>query len=287
MGKRNQKKSHGRGPSDDRERPVSGGLAAVAAHTPSFWDKVWTALKRLVPGSQEPPGRLLNPPEDQEHQGTQPFSSSSAMPPSRADYMGVQRSGHPEDSAELLKVLERVNQLETRVRKLEIRLEQSEDALGTDLGAKNTAADPYLAGASYDHGKPKTARYERVASPQDSVTLHALEEAICRFLSTEQGNWDVDRLLDSVQHSSGSSISPNVEHLGPHAFGEWRLVALWPQNSQQGLVLVSSGELVDDDVARYFDVSYGRRVIGCRQPARVSRSGGVVSVLRKGKVESS
>lgn len=120
-----------------------------------------------------------------------------------------------------------------------------------------------------------------------SIDLSSLSQAVCRFLADQIGGWEIERLVQSVQRSMDGSVSIDVEHLVPHSSGEWRLVALWPQRSQEGLVLVSSGELVDDDIAKYFEVSFGRRIIACKQPARVSRSGNEVTVLQKGRVESS
>ena len=134
---------------------------------------------------------------------------------------------------------------------------------------------------------PTHNTYRESQSRPSSSNLSSLSQAVCRFLADQTGSWEIERLVQSVRGSMDGNASIDVEHLVPYSSGEWRLVALWPQRSQEGLVLVSSHELVDDDIARYFDVSYGRRIIACKQPARVSRSGNEVTVLQKGKVESS
>lgn len=134
---------------------------------------------------------------------------------------------------------------------------------------------------------PPYDSYQESRAHPAPIDLSALNQAVCRFLAQESGSWEIEQLVRSVQRSSDGNTPIEVQHLGSYSSGEWRLVALWPQRSQEGLVLVSSGELVDDDIAKYFEVSFGRRIIACKQPARVSRGGSEVTVLQKGRVESS
>jgi hypothetical protein len=124
-------------------------------------------------------------------------------------------------------------------------------------------------------------------SRSSAVDLRTLIRVVSPLLEEEPGNWDIERLLESLRRTMDGNDSVEVQHLVPANDGKGRLVALWPQGSQEGLALVTSGELADDTIIRYFDVSFGRRIIACRQPARVSRSGDEVTVLNKGKVESS
>jgi hypothetical protein len=120
-----------------------------------------------------------------------------------------------------------------------------------------------------------------------SVDLQTLDRAVSRLLEKEPGSWEIERFLESLQHTLGGNDSVEIQHLVSPSDGKGRLIALWPQGSQVGLALVTAGELADDEIVRYFEVAFGRRIIACRQPARVSRSGDEVTVLQKGKVESS
>lgn len=198
--------------------------------------------------------------------------------------------------AEVKELDKRLRDVERRMLKIEFKLDppQQGQSIFLDrppkMGNSGDGDSPGAASYSQPQRQPsvynKSESYERVPSAPQSVDLQTLNEAICRFLARESGSWEIEQLIQSLQRSSDGTAPIEIQHLGSYSSGEWRLVALWPQRSQ-GLVLVSAGELVDDDIARYFDVSFGRRIITCRQPARVSRNGNEVTVLQKGKVESS
>lgn len=164
---------------------------------------------------------------------------------------------------------------------------------------------PYeLLNATHDHDRPMNEKprsevaprnsspkpEQHVASSQSqssSVDLQTLDRAVSRLLEQDPGSWETKRLLESLQLSMGGIGSIEIQHLVAPSAGKERLIALWPQSSQAGLAIVSAGQLADDAIIRYFDVAFGQRIIACRQPARVSRSGNEVTVLQKGKVESS
>ncbi len=214
-----------------------------------------------------------------------------------------QKSGSSENApwAELKILRAAYKSLEKKINEIDARLAEFERERYYPTSSKplqerrpsagGPASPPPRRPAPADDTYPAYDTYEKPQSSHpypSSIDLSNISQAVCRFLADQTGGWEVERLVQSVRGSMGGNSSINVEHLVPHSSGEWRLVALWPQNSQEGLVLVSSGELVDDDIARYFDVGFGRRIIGCRQPARVSHSsGGEIMVLQKGRVESS
>ena len=185
----------------------------------------------------------------------------------------------------------KVNEIEALAKGINARLAELERELYYPTSSKPMDERRPLAEAQVSHPSRRSEAthntYEESRSHPPSIDLANLNQAVCRFLSEESGGWEIDRLVQSVQHSSAGNAPIKVEHFGPYSSSEWRLVALWPQSSREGLVLVSSGELVDDEIAKYFDVGFGRRIIACKQPARVSRSGSEITVLSRGRVESS
>lgn len=200
-------------------------------------------------------------------------------------------------SAKIKELEKRLKDIEQRVLRVEFKLDKPEQGqpifrdrspkTGTSGGGYSSEAASYSPPQRQPSVYNRSESYERVPSAPKSVDLQTLNEAICRFLAQESGSWEIEQLVQSVQRSSDGNAPIEIQHLGSYSSGEWRLVALWPQRSQEGLALVSSGELVDDDIAKYFEVSFGRRIIACKQPARVSRSGSEVTVLQRGRVESS
>jgi hypothetical protein len=134
--------------------------------------------------------------------------------------------------------------------------------------------------------KPKWASSQPQPVSSD-LGLDALERAVTEALRiSDLGRLGSDELGRHVQSQlGGAQISPQL--LGRQRQDGWQMLFLSSPQSQDGVLLVSPGELMDAEVAQYFEGEYGRRIRGCRLPALVRREGNGFVVLRKGQVDIS
>jgi hypothetical protein len=258
-----------------------------------FWLRKKRTDKREAWLLNETHDRRDPPSKPQEEFGSSLITQTPPAPPSQASPMSMSSENAPW-AAEIQIIKDAFRSLAKKVEGFESRLAELEQERHDRYYSQNPKPIEERKPLAADPASPSPRRpaqgyntYRESQSRPSAIDLSSLSQAVCRFLADQTGSWEIERLIQSVQRSMDGNASIEVEHLVPYSSGEWRLVALWPQRLQEGLVLVSSGELVDDDIARYFDVSYGRRIIACKQPARVSRNGNEVTVLQKGKVESS
>jgi hypothetical protein len=135
----------------------------------------------------------------------------------------------------------------------------------------------------------RDTQLNRPIRPQtNEQTVESFERALIRALAEQStAGLEVDSLLKEIRIELGD-LAIQTQYVGQSAGGRWQIAVLWlPPPSAEGFALVSPGGLADSDVVKFFDVDYGRRVFGCRKPARVARDGDEITVARRGSVESS
>lgn len=193
-------------------------------------------------------------------------------------------------NAKIQNILRRLERVEAGLKGLESELRYYSSQKET-TGATGVTSRNYASAVVSSPKQPvpadtlSSSRRSPTASPP--ADLSSLTQAVCAFLAEQSGGYEIDQLVQSVERALPGSVKIEVQHLVASRPGEWRLVALWLRGSNEGLVLVSSGELFDADIAKYFEASFGGRVTACRQPGRISRAGGEITVLQKGRAECS
>jgi hypothetical protein len=188
-----------------------------------------------------------------------------------------------------------IKTLNTKIEGLDRRLSLLEDPVSDSTVSNdwrdvsesaNEARGKYNSSTPERKGGTPYASHERQVTATKAENIDAVEQAVNRALDEAyQGGLDLESLVQRIQ--SASRVKLDLEFLGPHSQSEWRMVILWSGGENEGLVLVSRGELVDSEITPYFEGEFGRRIISCRRPARVVRRGGQVGVSRKGLVENS
>jgi hypothetical protein len=231
------------------------------------------------------------------------YRSSGEETESNPPSASAGQSRHVHDLFREVQQLRQKNEsLENRVKRLEEqteRLESKVDELyygprSTRESEPVSSRKPFHSGGSSSfspsvppRSSPPLPKWAESSSPSGSIRLESLEQAVTETLrNLELGHLGSDELLRTVQSRlDGAQIE--IQPLGRQSQDGWQMLALLIPQSQEGVLLVSPGELVDSDVAQYFEGEYGRRIRSCRMPARVQREGSGFSVLRKGRVEIS
>jgi hypothetical protein len=132
---------------------------------------------------------------------------------------------------------------------------------------------------------PRQSRLAASSSRQrgNQGTVESFERALCVALGEQSSTGlEIDALLTDIQAQLGG-VQVEVVPVG----SQRQIMVLWLPPSRDGFAVVSPGGLVDSDVMKFFDVAFGRRIFGCRQPARIVRDGNEIVVERKGTLESS
>jgi hypothetical protein len=268
----------------------------------NFFQKIWDFSRRIsVPGEgeQEPP---LNDIHD------------------RADDRGWGRPWRDDPGARLLGLEERVESIDRRMKKLEERLGSleslSEESRAKDRSPKVSAAAPEKPKRVSPPAVPNSGRTtwrededlvieppeltspfqlaedepgpaRRAATPArlraNQWTAESFERALGLALGERSSTGlEVDTLLADLQAQLGD-VQVEPIPVG----GQQQVTVFWLSDSREGFAVVSPGGLADSEVVKFFNVDFGRRIFGCRQPARVARDGNEFVVVRKGTVESS
>ncbi len=134
-----------------------------------------------------------------------------------------------------------------------------------------------------DAAKPTRAAATSGRTHVGHWEVESFERLLCEALGEQSSTGlEIDSLLTDLQTQLGSA---QIETIA--VGGQQQVVVLLPPHSQEGFAVVIPGGLADSEVVKFFNVDFGRRIFGCRQPALVVRDGNGFSVLRKGTVESS
>jgi hypothetical protein len=187
--------------------------------------------------------------------------------------------------------------LEARVGRLEERTQQLESQiddlygpqLNRDFGSSRVRKPSYDGNSS---APPRSSAsplptWAESSARSGSVRLESLEQAVTETLQDlELGHLGSTELLRTVQSRLGGA-QIEMQLLGRQRHDGWQMLVLLIPQSQEGVLLVSPGELVYSDVAQYFEGEFGRRIRSCRMPAAVKREGSSLSVVRKGRIEIS
>jgi hypothetical protein len=267
--------------------PPPAPVQSWVAIKPSGWQRFKSFLKKTF-NSSSPKLMLLN---DIPHLGKD------------------QGPAAPLDSASLLKLEERVNTMELAIQKLS-ELQNRVDTLVEKLeklrqevlnrkfsgdenpDLKRNYGDPVrpsenLPPRSSAHLGGSTPKPAPKRSSASEPTFEALERALCQAMAGQTSTGlEIDTLLTDIRDQMGD-VWIDVEYIGQRVTGQWHIAALFLPSTGQGLAIVNPNGLVDSEIMNFFEADIGRRVFACIQPARVARSGKQISVLRKGRVDSS
>ena len=266
-------------------------LKPGAGHKASWW-KIF--FEWLNPAVQVEEGQLLN----EDHDRSEDRGQEQALKEMTARWQGSDKEERSQLDVSALfvdmrklqskhEVLEgRFNRLQEHVNRLESTVD---DFYYGHRRTKEPEAEPpknTIKNHSPVSSQPRGSN--PLANPGNAdVRLDSLERAVLNALrSSDLGSLEGDELRKDVQlQLNGTQI--DLQLLGRQRQDGWQMLLLFSPQSQEGVLLVSPGELVDTEVAQYFEGEYGRRIRSCRLPALVRREGNGLTVVRKGQVEIS
>jgi len=290
MGKR-PKEGKGKGPQARANEPrvTRSVLEPGAGHKASLWEKF---VAWLSPAGQGEEGQLLNENHDRSEDRRQGQAPTTITAPRQVPNREEQNQFDvPALFVDLRKLQSKHEALEGRFNRLQEqvnRLESTTDDFYYGR-AKQPEVDPpqstIKAGSPISTPSKGSSPSAKIGNA--NVRLDSLERAVTDALrSSDLGSLEGDDLRRNVQLQLGGA-QIDLQLLGRQRQDGWQMLLLFSPQSQEGVLLVSPGELVDPEVAQYFEGEYGRRIRSCRMPALVRREGNGLTVMRKGRVEIS
>jgi hypothetical protein len=289
------KEGRGRHPQVRANEPRTTGapLEPRAGHKASRWERF---VKWLNPASREEveEDRVLNESHDRSEVRWQE-RAPKAMAAHRQG-ADLEESNQFDGSAlfvEMRKLQSKHEALEDRLNRLQAQVNQLGSAVDdVYYGHHRPKQQPEVdrqdpVKTHPPNSTPPKADHASASHGNANVRLDSLERAVTDSLqASDLGSLEVDELRRTVQRQLGGA-QIDLQLLGRQRQDGWQMLLLFSPQSHEGVLLVSPGELVDTEVAQYFEGEYGRRIRSCRMPALVRREGSGLTLVRKGRVEIS
>ncbi|HSJ74665.1 MAG TPA: hypothetical protein VK899_00490, partial [Gemmatimonadales bacterium] len=184
---------------------------------------------------KKPEARLLNethdrhddfPEKPQEEFGSSLITQTPSAPPSQAAPVSMGGENTPW-AAEIQHIKDVFRSFAKKVDGLELRLaeleQERQDRYYQNPKPVEERRPVVAAPAPPPQKRPAPTHHSYQEARPHPIDLSSVNQAVCRFLADQSGGWDIERLVQSVRGSMDGNSSIDVEHLGSHSSGEWRV----------------------------------------------------------------